>query len=100
MKSEVSVISPRVAFLDHQRMLLTVDNGVLKQRLAALAQDKLFKDAHQESLKREIERLRQVYYQQNLKKMESDNNVQMRSEAVSPMHMDTNCPLEKEQLAN
>lgn len=44
MKAEVSVLSPRVAFLDHQRLVLNVDNSVLKQRIAALAQDKLFKD--------------------------------------------------------
>ncbi|XP_038684868.1 basic leucine zipper 34-like [Tripterygium wilfordii] len=71
LQSEVSVLSPRVAFLDHQRLLLNVDNSSLKQRIVALAQDKIFKDAHQEALKREIERLRQVYNEQNLKKMET-----------------------------
>lgn len=44
MKGEVSSLSPRVSFLDHQRLILSVDNSVLKQRIAALAQDKLFKD--------------------------------------------------------
>ena len=44
IKAEVSVLSPRVAFLDHQRLLLNVDNSALKQRIAALAQDKIFKD--------------------------------------------------------
>lgn len=71
LQAEVSVLSPRVAFLDHQRLLLNVDNSALKQRIAALAQDKIFKDAHQEALKREIERLRQVYHQQSLKQMEN-----------------------------
>ncbi|ONM37932.1 Basic leucine zipper 34 [Zea mays] len=65
--NEVSALSPRVAFLDQQRTILTVGNSHLKQRIAALAQDKIFKDAHQEALKKEIERLRQVYEQQNLK---------------------------------
>ncbi|CAL1389693.1 unnamed protein product [Linum trigynum] len=74
LQAEVSVLSPRVAFLDHQRLLLNVDNSALKQRIAALAQDKIFKDAHQEALKREIERLRQVYHQQNLKKIEISSN--------------------------
>ncbi|KAK9937962.1 hypothetical protein M0R45_014725 [Rubus argutus] len=55
-----------------QRHIIAV--GVpLKQRIAALAQDKLFKDAHQEALKKEIERLRQVYHHQTLKKMENQN---------------------------
>lgn len=70
LQAEVSVLSPRVAFLDHQRLLLNVDNGALKQRIAALTQDKIFKDALQDSLKRELERLRQVYHQQNLKNMD------------------------------
>ncbi|XP_052178641.1 basic leucine zipper 61-like [Diospyros lotus] len=71
LQAEVSVLSPRVAFLDHQRLVLNVDNSALKQRIAALAQDKIFKDAHQEALRREIERLRKVYQEQNLRKMES-----------------------------
>ncbi|KAE8680120.1 Basic leucine zipper 61 [Hibiscus syriacus] len=75
LQSEVSALSPRVAFLDHQRLILNVDNSALKQRIAALAQDKIFKDAHQEALKKEIERLRQVYQQQqSLKKMNNNDN--------------------------
>uniref|UniRef100_A0ACD5YQ90 Uncharacterized protein n=2 Tax=Avena sativa TaxID=4498 RepID=A0ACD5YQ90_AVESA len=67
LQMEVSALSPRVAFLDHQRSLLTVGNSHLRQRIAALAQDKIFKDAHQEALKEEIERLRQLYHQQQIK---------------------------------
>ncbi|KAM3329288.1 hypothetical protein ACQJBY_026383 [Aegilops geniculata] len=70
LQTEVSALSPRVAFLDHQRSLLTLGNSHLKQRIAALAQDKIFKDAHQEALKKEIERLRQVYQQQSLRNAE------------------------------
>ncbi|XP_050208008.1 basic leucine zipper 61-like [Mercurialis annua] len=91
LQAEVSVLSPRVAFLDHQRLLLNVDNSALKQRIAALAQDKIFKDAHQEALKREIERLRQVYHQQNLKKME--NTTLSPSPSTDPQQ----APTEKEQ---
>ncbi|XP_042410493.1 basic leucine zipper 61-like [Zingiber officinale] len=69
LQTEVSALSPRVAFLDQQRSLLTLGNSHLKQRIAVLAQDKIFKDAHQEALKKEIERLRQVYQQQNLTTM-------------------------------
>lgn len=71
LQTEVSALSPRVAFLDHQRSLLMLGNSHLKQRIAALAQDKIFKDAHQEALKEEIERLRQIYHQQSLKDAES-----------------------------
>lgn len=50
MKTEVSALSPRVAFLDHQRLILNVDNSALKQRIAALAQDKIFKDGKKKTL--------------------------------------------------
>ncbi|KAA8526319.1 hypothetical protein F0562_008478 [Nyssa sinensis] len=89
LQAEVSVLSPRVAFLDHHRLVLNVDNNALKQRIAALTQDKVFKDAHQEALKREIERLRQVYYQQNLKKMEN---------STPPPSSNANASTEEEQL--
>ncbi|KAG6484014.1 hypothetical protein ZIOFF_060807 [Zingiber officinale] len=73
LETEVSALSPRVAFLDQQRSLLTLGNSHLKQRIAALAQDKIFKDAHQEALKKEIERLRQIYQRQSIKQAQSDN---------------------------
>ncbi|KAJ3702177.1 hypothetical protein LUZ61_005882 [Rhynchospora tenuis] len=67
LQAEVSTLSPRVAFLDHQRSILTIGNSHLKQRIAALTQDNIFKDAHQEALKRELERLRNIYQEQCLK---------------------------------
>ncbi|XP_019424726.1 PREDICTED: basic leucine zipper 34-like isoform X2 [Lupinus angustifolius] len=82
LQTEVSALSPRVAFLDHQRLILNVDNSALKQRIAALAQDKIFKDAHQEALKKEIERLRQIYHhQQNLQKMGNSINTPQSPQA-------------------
>ncbi|KAI9184772.1 hypothetical protein LWI28_000943 [Acer negundo] len=91
LQTEVSALSPRVAFLDHQRLILNVDNSALKQRIAALAQDKIFKDAHQEALKKEIERLRQVYHQQNIKKMNTttanNNNAPPHAAAMSTDNM-------------
>ncbi|CAN8279855.1 unnamed protein product [Cochlearia groenlandica] len=93
LQTEVSVLSPRVAFLDHQRLLLNVENSAIKQRIAALAQDKIFKDAHQEALKRELERLRQVYHQQNLKKMDNNNISDQSQVDIKPC-------VEKEQLLN
>ncbi|CAL0332891.1 unnamed protein product [Lupinus luteus] len=95
LQAEVSLLSPRVAFLDHQRLLLTVDNSALKQRIAALGQDKIFKDAHQEALKREIERLRQVYHQQNLKNMENAAGSPSPSPSPKPRF---DAQTEKEQL--
>ncbi|KAK8589049.1 hypothetical protein V6N12_023456 [Hibiscus sabdariffa] len=74
LQTEISTLSPRVAFLDRQRLMLTVENSALKQRIAALAQDKIFKDAHQEALKKEIERLTRIYqHQQSLQKMNGNH---------------------------
>ncbi|KAF8391287.1 hypothetical protein HHK36_023589 [Tetracentron sinense] len=93
LQTEVSALSPRVAFLYHHRLILNVDNSALKQRIAALAQDTIFKDAHQEALKMELERLRQVVYQQqNLKKMR-------RTTPVPPSSGTHGCA-DKEQLLN
>ncbi|XP_015936300.1 basic leucine zipper 34 [Arachis duranensis] len=100
LQAEVSVLSPRVAFLDHQRLLLNVDNSAIKQRIAALAQDKIFKDAHQEALKREIERLRQVYHQQNLKKMENNNNAPCSSPLRASPPSPSPSPRQNEQILN
>lgn len=72
LQTEVSTLSPQVAYLDHQRVLLNVDNGGLKQRIAALAQDKLFKDAHCEALQKEVQRLRQLYQEQQQHKMQKE----------------------------
>lgn len=55
------MLSPRVAYLDHQRLVLNVDNSVLKQRLAALAQDKLFKDGNYEVLSTQKFRMICIY---------------------------------------
>ncbi|XP_022753652.1 basic leucine zipper 34-like [Durio zibethinus] len=105
LQTEVSALSPRVAFLDRQRLILNVDNSALKQRIAALAQDKIFKDAHQEALKKEIERLRQVYQQQqNLKKMNtttSDNNNNSHHETPQQQQQpQPSLPQSEEQLIN
>ncbi|KAK9132001.1 hypothetical protein Scep_011529 [Stephania cephalantha] len=107
LQTEVSALSPRVAFLDHQRLVLNVDNSALKQRIAALAQDKIFKDAHQEALKKEIERLRQVYHQQSLKKMGSNAQPTTTTDHHHHHHhhhqhhtqLQANCT-DKEQLLN
>ncbi|KAK4398341.1 Basic leucine zipper 2 [Sesamum angolense] len=59
LQTEVSALSPKSRIFDHQRLLLNVDNSALKQRIAALAQDKIFKDVRlasydQENLDSEI----------------------------------------------
>lgn len=99
LQAEVSVLSPRVAFLDHQRLILNVDNSAIKQRIAALAQDKIFKDAHQEALRREIERLRKVYQQQNLKAAENGAPPPSKLQPSSPRDANNGC-MENEQLPN
>ncbi|CAL5405914.1 unnamed protein product [Camellia sinensis] len=96
MKNEVSALSPRVAFFDHQRFILNVDNSALKQRIDALLRDQIFKDAHQEALKKEIERLRQVYHEQNSKKMATTAT----TTAPPPTSDNTGCTDTDDQFLN
>jgi hypothetical protein len=53
--------------------------------------------AHQEALKREIERLRQVYHNQNLKKIENVNGSPLPSPSQKPM---CDAQTENEHLLN
>jgi hypothetical protein len=64
-QTEVSTLSPQVGFYDHRRALLTAENVLLKQKLAAFSQNQRFKEAHNESLKKEVQRLLQIFNQQN-----------------------------------
>lgn len=56
--------------------------------------------AHQEALKKEIERLRQIYHQQNLHKMSNsvNNNLQSPTSQAHSLHQQLGCNKEKEQL--
>ncbi|CAL9109955.1 unnamed protein product [Musa acuminata var. zebrina] len=51
-------------FLDQQNLILNLENKALKQRLDSLAQEKLIKRLQQETLEREIARLRTLYQKQ------------------------------------
>lgn len=44
LQTEVTTMGPRVAFFEHQRAVLNVDNNTIKQKMAALAQSQRFKD--------------------------------------------------------
>ncbi|XP_020577554.1 basic leucine zipper 6-like [Phalaenopsis equestris] len=66
LEAEIAVLKPQVASIDQRRSALSAGNSQLKQRIAALAQDKIFKDAQTEALKKEVERLQQIYYQQTM----------------------------------
>lgn len=44
MQTEVSTLSPQVGFYDHRRALLTAENVLLKQKLAALSQSQRYKE--------------------------------------------------------
>ena len=43
-QSEVSTMGPQVAFFEHRRAVLNVDNNAMKQKMAALVQGQRFKD--------------------------------------------------------
>eukprot|EP01018_Ginkgo_biloba_P031791 Gb_15846 [translate_table: standard] len=64
LQAEELELSAEAAFLNQQRLILTLDNQALKQQIAVLAQEKMIKDAQRESLKKEAERLALLYRQQ------------------------------------
>ncbi|KAH7405349.1 hypothetical protein KP509_15G067000 [Ceratopteris richardii] len=84
LQEEVSVLSPQVTYLDRHRALLNVDNSAMRQRIAILAQEKLFKDAHNEVLKSEVYRLRQLYQQQHHKKIQQSIVRQRQMDMLMP----------------
>ncbi|XP_024378643.1 uncharacterized protein [Physcomitrium patens] len=65
LQVEVSTMTPQVGFYDHRRAFLTAENVLLKQKLAALSQSQRYKEAQNESLKKEVQRLLQIFNQQN-----------------------------------
>lgn len=46
LQSEVSTMAPQVAFFEHRRVVLNVDNNTIKQKMAALLQGQRFKDGN------------------------------------------------------
>ncbi|XP_028800869.1 uncharacterized protein At4g06598 isoform X1 [Neltuma alba] len=64
LQAEGSEVSAEVEFLNQQRLILSMENKALKQRLESLAQEHLIKRLEQEVLEREIARLRALYQQQ------------------------------------
>lgn len=71
LQAEESEVSAEVAFLNQQWLILTLENRALKQRIAGLAQEKLIKDAQHELLRKEAQRLRILYQQQQLQQQSS-----------------------------
>ncbi|CAK9192682.1 unnamed protein product [Sphagnum jensenii] len=65
-QTEIATMTAQVDFYEHQRAVLNADNNTIKQRIATLAQGQRFKDAYNDALKKEIQRLRQLYQQQQL----------------------------------
>lgn len=71
LQSEVSTMAPQVAFFEHRRAVLNVDNNTMKQKMATLAQGQHFKDAHNEALQKEVQTLRQLYHQMQQQRLQT-----------------------------
>ncbi|XP_078434518.1 uncharacterized protein At4g06598-like [Wolffia australiana] len=65
LQGELSDVAAEVGFLDQQNIILSFENEALKRRLDSLTQEKLLKCVQQETLEREISRLRAMYQQQH-----------------------------------
>ncbi|KAJ8755639.1 hypothetical protein K2173_022234 [Erythroxylum novogranatense] len=67
LQAEESEVSAELEFLNHQNLILSMENKTLKQRLESLTQEQLIKRLEHEVLEREIGRLRAVFQQQHQK---------------------------------
>lgn len=64
MQTEVSTISPQVGFYDHRRALLTAENILLKQKLAAVSQSQRYKEGECEVSYFSLGSLKYIYKSQ------------------------------------
>lgn len=71
LQAEESEVSAEVTFLNQQRLILTLENQALKQRISGLAQEKLIKDAEHDLLIKEAQRLKLLYQQQQMQQHSS-----------------------------
>ncbi|GAQ84973.1 protein with bZIP transcription factor domain [Klebsormidium nitens] len=58
LEADLKALQPKVVYLDQQRTKLNGANSELKQKIAALQQETGFKDALNDALQKEVERLR------------------------------------------
>nr|XP_027093525.1 basic leucine zipper 34-like [Coffea arabica] len=82
LQAEGSEISAELEFLDHQNLILTMENKALKQRLDSLSQEQLIKQMEQEMLERELGRLQNLYHMQRQQQMQ----MQQQQQQHHPKH--------------
>ncbi|EEF46023.1 hypothetical protein RCOM_1401660 [Ricinus communis] len=70
LQAEVSIISPRIKYVDRQNSLLRVENGSIKHRLSTFSSDLMIKEAEIEENKAEVNRLRQLHLAQQQQNMQ------------------------------
>ncbi|KAL6003210.1 hypothetical protein ACLOJK_023433 [Asimina triloba] len=64
LQAKIGLLTPQVGYYDNQRLVLTMENNAMKQRISSLMHEKLFKDAQYQVLRRDGERLKELYLQQ------------------------------------
>lgn len=82
LQAEGSEISAELEFLDHQNLILTMENKALKQRLDSISQEQLIKQMEQEMLERELARLQNLYQMQRQQQMQ----MQQQQQQHHPKH--------------
>ncbi|XP_051132957.1 uncharacterized protein At4g06598-like [Andrographis paniculata] len=70
LEAEGSGVSAEFDFLNQQNMILSMENKALKHRLESLSQEQLIKHLEHEVLEREVVRLRNLYQQQQLQRVQ------------------------------
>ncbi|XP_077245517.1 uncharacterized protein At4g06598-like [Tasmannia lanceolata] len=64
LNAEGSDVAAELAFLKQQHLILSLENKALMQRIGSITHEKQIKDAQYELLRKEVERLRHIYRNQ------------------------------------
>lgn len=76
LHAEGSDVAAELAFLKQQHLILSLENKALVQRITSIAHEKKIKDAQYELLRKEVDRLREVYCNRRSKCQRLDNTVE------------------------
>eukprot|EP00249_Psilotum_nudum_P020661 c27796_g2_i3 orf=257-1492(-) len=96
LQTELSMLSPQVAYLEHERMVLNVDNNLLRQRISVCVKNKKAKDAQIDTLMKEVQKWR-MFYQLQLQQ-QKQLHPEVKPSAVrhrKSISLDLDIPLEE-----
>ncbi|CAI9786188.1 unnamed protein product [Fraxinus pennsylvanica] len=81
LQADGSEVSAELEFVNQQKLILSMENKTLKQRLESLGQEQLIKYFEHEVLEREVGRLRALYQQQQQQNQQQPSSSHRRAKS-------------------